>query len=99
MPICQDCGANFPLLKEADVCNKCRMLEGQSPVEKIVIKASCYLVTRPLSSRYYLKKITNRLRDNVRLVRLCIPILRKLFVMLVAIIMVQDEIFCPLFIQ
>ena len=31
-PICQDCGSNFPLLK-TDVCNKCRMLEGQSPVE------------------------------------------------------------------
>ena len=32
--ICQDCGSNFPLLK-TDVCNnlKCRMLEGQSPVE------------------------------------------------------------------
>ena len=44
MPICQDCGANFPLLKEADVCHKCCMLEGQSPVEKIVIKASCQLV-------------------------------------------------------
>ena len=44
MPICRDCGANFPLLKEADVCNKCRMLEGKSTVEKIVIKASCQLV-------------------------------------------------------
>ena len=44
MPICQDCGANFPLLKETHVCNKCRMLEGKSSVEKIVIKASCQLV-------------------------------------------------------
>ena len=42
MPICQDCGSNFPLLK-TDVCNKCRMLEGQSPVEKTVIKASLFL--------------------------------------------------------
>jgi hypothetical protein len=89
MPICQDCGANFPLLK-TDVCNKCRMLEGQSPVEKAVIKASCQLLFCPLSSRYL---IFDRLRDNVRLVRSCIPILRKFFVMLVAIIMVHDNFF------
>jgi hypothetical protein len=41
MPICQECGVNFPLLTESDVCRKCRMLEGKSSVEKTVIKASC----------------------------------------------------------
>ena len=40
MPICQECGVNFPLLKEADACHKCRMLDGKSSVEKIVIKVS-----------------------------------------------------------
>ncbi|KAF8631327.1 hypothetical protein AX17_005133 [Amanita inopinata Kibby_2008] len=40
MTICQDCGLDFPLLSDAtSICQKCQMLEGQSGVEKVAIKA------------------------------------------------------------
>jgi hypothetical protein len=40
MPICVDCGVNFPLLKEDEACKKCRMLEGKGLVEKMGIKVT-----------------------------------------------------------
>ena len=40
MMICQDCGIDFPLLADGSTCQKCRLLDGQSVVEKVVIKVS-----------------------------------------------------------
>jgi hypothetical protein len=42
MTICQDCGIDFVLLADGTTCQKCRLLDGQSAVEKVVIKVSYY---------------------------------------------------------
>jgi predicted amidophosphoribosyltransferase len=40
MPICADCGVNFPLLEDGTTCKKCKMLEGKSLIEKEHIKVN-----------------------------------------------------------
>jgi hypothetical protein len=87
MTICQDCGINFPLLSDGSNCNKCRMLEGQSGVERVAIKANCHPSTHIISGW----PLIRRKKDNARLVRLFTLILSNHYVMLAATFMVQEN--------
>lgn len=64
MPICVDCGVNFPLLKEDKVCKKCQMLEGKGSVAKIAIKVTKILL---LPTQISWVDTLHRIRANVKL--------------------------------